>query len=400
MSLLNFIGSSPGITRPARALQEAKTPVKVYANLQYGWFIAFPWYNEYIDPVPGEGDTISVTGWDDVRTSYLNTAPVDWETIASQASTAGVDYVTLFAKNARGFRFWDSQALQSFSGYSYDGYTIPLYGSNFSISESPLSLDNSFLQNGIDAFKAQGIEVGLYYNIGRDFHIRTDLNAEESTIGSATFYAKYDEWRALVEAEIAELISTFPDVIFIWGDAASVRYPHLNNSGSNVRYENIQSLYDVFTDEVAFLANFNIGFDPTGSENTDSFKYNGNLKFFPVDLRGFEWYHDADLADDSEYNATIVHNGANYYIPVDTTYSAVYRIDGSAVEQIQYPWLDNTTGYWNGQTINQIRTQQEIQDEYDRCQTDGVKFNCTIPIRHYTNDIDPTLLNRLQNLVL
>lgn len=393
--MINFYSTiSNKFISPSTSFGNANVNVRKHSQFKYGWFFHVPYYLEYVTPTPSDVVPIPTTGFDDVRTMFNKTTMPDWDNMASLASGASVDYVVLQIKNGRGFRFWDSQALDNYNGgssHSYNGFTVPLY-TNFKITKAPLSLDNSYIQDAINSFNSLGIEVVLYYDIGFDYNLRTDLTTTESITGGASFYAYYDVYHDFVKAEIQEILTTFKNFNYMWWDN-TVRYPQIDSNGNDARYSNYLSLYNAakaIRQNICIISNILSSLTITN----DSLYQNGKLKFFPTDIKAVEEPLDT-IADKSEYNSTTTHDSVDYYIPSEVAYTGLFR-DAFW----QYPWLDNTTGYWTGYGINQIQTQQQFQDGYDVARSYGVPFLCNVPLRHNTNDIDSTYLSRLQGLTL
>lgn len=126
--------------------------------------------------------------------------PSEW---AKQAKAAGMKYVVFTTKHHEGFCLWDTK------------YT------DYNIMNTPYGKD--LLRELVDAFRAEGIRIGLYYSLidwhHPDFTIdinhprRRDANAKELNNGrDMTKYAEY------MRNQVTELLTGYGKIDILWFD--------------------------------------------------------------------------------------------------------------------------------------------------------------------------------------
>ncbi|MHC4889599.1 MAG: alpha-L-fucosidase, partial [Planctomycetota bacterium] len=179
---------SPGTKKPVKVLQDD------FLKLKFGMFIHFnmatykgvQWVSGYPDPStfnPGV-DTVNTDAW------------------ADTAVSAGMKYGVLTAKHVSGFSLWDSEHT------TYD------------VMHPDCPYKQDLVAQFIKSFKSRGLKVGLYYcwrNPGFD----TGKNKGKFKVlppecDPATHTLK--EQNEFQKAQIAELLTRYPDVFYVWND--------------------------------------------------------------------------------------------------------------------------------------------------------------------------------------
>ena len=133
--------------------------------------------------------------------------PVDW---AKQAKAAGMKYAVFTTKHHEGFCMFDSK------------YT------DYKVTNTPYGKD--IVKDYVEAFRAEGIRVGLYYSLidwhHPDFTIdwihprRLDPDAEEQNQGRDM--KKYTEY---MRNQVTELMTNYGKIDIFWADFSYTRRP-------------------------------------------------------------------------------------------------------------------------------------------------------------------------------
>jgi alpha-L-fucosidase len=174
-----------------------KKPVKVlqedFRKLEFGMFIHYnmatykgvQWVSGYHNPADfNPGGTVDTDAW------------------ADAAVSAGMKYGVLTAKHVAGFCLWDSEHT------TYD------------VMHPDCPYKQDLVAQFIKSFKSRGLKVGLYYcwrNPGFD----TGKNKGKFKVlppecDPATHTLK--EQNEFQKAQIAELLTMYPDVFYVWND--------------------------------------------------------------------------------------------------------------------------------------------------------------------------------------
>lgn len=374
----------PEMFRPPSS---ANAMTDAYQAMKLGWFIHDPYNGEYLDPAyDTSGD------WSDARTSIKMNW--DFSAWAAQAAATNVDYVLIHVKNARGFRWWDNSDIDLYPTETYNGVTVPQYGTTYTIASptlSGLSIDENHIQTAIDAFVAQGLKVGFYYNIGLDINYRT-AGGNVTNIGTAAIYQRFDEYCSFVEREAVDLINKFTGWHYFWMDGARQAYPRQNSIGDTnqaVAVLNYQRLYQkmkLANSNIMLVANF------YGPANGNTLYASESLDFFPVDVISAEIFWKP--TDNSELsNPVSAFRGNNYYIPKELSWSGLYRDTNT----IQYPWLQQEI--FPSGDLNKCYDQTTFQTQYDLADSLGVPFAVNVPVKH-DGTFDSTTMTRIASITL
>jgi alpha-L-fucosidase len=151
---------------------------------------------------------------DDYEARYFRTFdpdlfdPRDW---ARRARAAGMRYVVITAKHHEGFCLWDS----AFTSYK--------------ATNTPFGRDA--LRDIIEAFRAEGLRIGLYYSL-LDWHhpqFPIDLhhplrNHPDAVAMNAS--RDMEVYRQYMRDQVTELLTGYGDIDIIWFDFS---YPHLSD---------------------------------------------------------------------------------------------------------------------------------------------------------------------------
>ena len=176
---------APGTQKPVKVLQDE------FLKLKFGMFIHFnletykgvQWVAGYHSPSDfNPGGKIDTDAW------------------ADAAVSAGMKYAVLTAKHVSGFCLWDSK------------YTT------YDVMNPDCPYKKDLVAQFIKSFKSRGLKVGLYY--GWRHPGFGDLNKykvlpPECDPATHTL-AEQNEFQ---KAQIAELLTNYPDVFYIWNDA-------------------------------------------------------------------------------------------------------------------------------------------------------------------------------------
>lgn len=166
-----------------------------FLKLKFGMFIHYnmatyqgvQWVPGYPDPAdfnPGV-DIVNTDAW------------------ADAAVSAGMKYAVLTVKHVGGFCLWDSK------------YTT------YDIMHPDCPYQKDFVAQFIESFKNRGLKVGLYYCWRNPGFENTKRNEEYKVLPPECDPATHtiDEQIKFQKEQIAELITKYPDVFYIWNDA-------------------------------------------------------------------------------------------------------------------------------------------------------------------------------------
>jgi hypothetical protein len=332
-------------------------------------------------------------GVEDLECYY--TENFNWTGIADQIASLGfIDYIIFRAKVETGFCHWPTQV--QFPTFQYNGVTVPQRGNDFNLGNSYYS-GIGVTDDNIDRFMSEfarvGIKTGIYYPIGRDVNVRTDLpDSELQNSSDPAIYGRYDEYHDYVISHVEELMTLYSPEIF-WLDNLT-KHPWLNNSGADDRWQKQARVYSAIRDKnpnTIIMGNLNV-YSDGGS------LYTGNkLQYYPLDVISQEYHREVP---DNEYQDLKSHEGRNVLIPMERLYDGLYSDD----KEVQYAWWDPASSS-APTNPNQVRDQTTYQNEYDRAKTLGATpcFNFgPLPASVGTGKhlVDSTTMTRLNNLIL
>jgi alpha-L-fucosidase len=178
-------------------IRSDELPLSEFLKLKFGMFIHYnmatyqntQWVDGYPDPSefdPGV-ETIDTDAW------------------AEAAVAAGMKYAVLTAKHVGGFCLWDSK------------YTT------YDVMHPDCPYQNDLVAQFIKSFSDRGLKVGLYYCWR---HPGFDVNAKKKNKEYKVLPPECDPATHTMEeqiefqkSQIAELITKYPDVFYIWNDA-------------------------------------------------------------------------------------------------------------------------------------------------------------------------------------
>ncbi|ANU38143.1 alpha-L-fucosidase [Vibrio scophthalmi] len=139
--------------------------------------------------------------------------------LAKLAKKSGFKYVVFTAKHHDGFAMWDSK------------YT------DYKVTNTPYKKD--IMKEVIDAFRSEGIEIGLYYSLidwnHADFKIdgyHPDRNRVDLEKESQKDMTKYQQF---IKNQITELLTEYGDISYLWFDFSYENKfkDHLKGKGKN-----------------------------------------------------------------------------------------------------------------------------------------------------------------------
>lgn len=301
------------------------------------------------------------------------------------------------AKNETGFCHWPT-AVQFAGGipFTYNGVTVPQW-TDFNITNSHISglgVTSDTIPRFMAAFANVGIKTGIYYPIGRDQNVRTNMsNTELRNSSDPDIYGRYDQYHIYCRDHIEELMTLYNPEIF-WLDNLN-HHPWINNSGSDIKRENHEDIYNKMKSinkNIIIMGNLNV-------EDTGGTLYEGgNIKYFPIDIISQEF---ASEVPDNEYSDNMTDNGNPYKVPKERLWDGLFNDDNP---DVQYDYWDPAAP-GAPTNPNQVKTQQDFQDAYDRAITLGATPNFNIgpiPASVGTNKhlIDATYLSRLAGISL
>jgi alpha-L-fucosidase len=141
-----------------------------------------------------------VAGYHDPSTFNPGVETIDTDAWADAAVAAGMKYGVLTAKHVSGFCLWDSK------------YT------SYDVMNPKCPYKKDLVAQFIKSFKSRGLKVGLYYcwrNPG--FGSPNTYKVLPPECDPATHTPQ--EQQKFQEAQIAELLTKYPDVFYLWNDA-------------------------------------------------------------------------------------------------------------------------------------------------------------------------------------
>ncbi len=148
--------------------------------------------------------------------------PKEWATLAKNA---GMKYVVFTAKHHDGFSMYDTK----FSDYK--------------VTNSPIGRD--LLRELIDAFRAEGIRIGLYYSLidwhHPDFLVNEHIHPERNNTLEIANDKNRDKkkFQKFLKNQLTELMSNYGQIDVLFADFS---YPHKEN-GKGKEYWNSEDLY-------------------------------------------------------------------------------------------------------------------------------------------------------------
>ncbi len=181
--------SRPQDEQPTSEAQPVAVLQEEFRRLEFGMFIHFnmatyhgvQWVEGYPDPSSFDlGSSIDTDAW------------------ADAAVSAGMTYAVLTAKHVSGFCLWDSQHT------TYD------------VLHPDCPYPEDLVAQFIRSFKSRGLKVGLYYCWRHPgFDEKYKVLPPECDPATHTL----EEQKRFQKAQIAELLSEYPDVFYLWNDA-------------------------------------------------------------------------------------------------------------------------------------------------------------------------------------
>ena len=178
-------GKAGDATKPVKALQQE------FRKLKFGMFIHYnmatykgvQWVAGYHSPA-----------------DFSPGARIDTDAWADAAVSAGMKYGVLTAKHVAGFCLWDSK------------YTT------YDVMHPDCPYQKDLVAQFIKSFKSRGLKVGLYYCWRHPgFGDPKKFKVLPPECDPATHTLK--EQNKFQKAQIAELLTKYPDVFYIWNDA-------------------------------------------------------------------------------------------------------------------------------------------------------------------------------------
>lgn len=136
--------------------------------------------------------------------------PVEW---ARLAKAAGMKYVVLTAKHHEGFCLWDSKF------------------TDFKVTNTPCGKD--VLRAFVDAFRAEGIKIGIYYSLldwhhpdfTVDFHHPLRDSADARAANAQRDFKRYAMY---MRDQVEELLTQYGEISVVWYDFS---YPRADGDG-------------------------------------------------------------------------------------------------------------------------------------------------------------------------
>jgi alpha-L-fucosidase len=188
--LLSFFLLSANAQKPAKLMT-----VRDFLDLKFGMFIHYnmatykgvQWVEGYPEPsefAPGV-DVIDTDAW------------------ADAAVAAGMRYAVLTAKHVGGFCLWDSK------------YTT------YDVMHRDCPYQKDLVAQFIESFQSRGLKVGLYYCWRHPGFDANKKNFEYKVLPPECDPVTHtmQEQIEFQKVQIAELITEYPDVFYIWNDA-------------------------------------------------------------------------------------------------------------------------------------------------------------------------------------
>jgi alpha-L-fucosidase len=186
------------LSQPDKEAPDTKKTVEMlqdeFLKLQFGMFIHFnlatykgvQWVSGYHDP-----------------STFNPGSKIDTDAWADAAVSAGMKYGVLTAKHVSGFCLWGSK------------HTM------YDVMHPDCPYQKDLVAQFIKSFKSRGLKAGLYYcwrnpgfdtgkNKGKFKVLPPECDPATHTL---------DEQHAFQKAQIAELLTKYPDIFYIWNDA-------------------------------------------------------------------------------------------------------------------------------------------------------------------------------------
>jgi len=179
--------ASPDAKKSVRELQED------FLKLKFGMFIHYnmatyrgvQWVSGYHDP-----------------STFNPGSRVDTDAWAEAAESAGMNYAVLTVKHVSGFCLWDSR------------YTT------YDVFHPDCPYRQDLVAQFIKSFRSRGLKVGLYY-CWRHPGFKEKFKVLPPECDPATH--TLEEQNEFQKAQIAELLTRYPDVFYLWNDALDNR---------------------------------------------------------------------------------------------------------------------------------------------------------------------------------
>jgi len=144
-----------------------------------------------------------VEGYPDPSEFALGVDMIDTDAWADAAVAAGMKYAVLTVKHVGGFCLWDSK------------YTT------YDVMHPDCPYQKDLVAQFIESFKSKGLKVGLYYCWRHPGFDRTKDKKEYKVLPPECDPATHsmEEQIEFQKAQIAELLTKYPEVFYIWNDA-------------------------------------------------------------------------------------------------------------------------------------------------------------------------------------
>ncbi len=182
---------------------------------------------------------------------------LDTDQWAAVAQRMGAEYAVFTAQHHMGFSMWDSKVTHDGREYDFD----------VASTEDPTDVVDRFLTS----FRAVGIHAGLYYNIGKNLHVRGPvLDIDVATGRRPDRSQDYEAYEALVIAQLEELLTNYGHIPLLYLDAPGW-YPKES-------FERLHPAIKMISEDTIVIMNIPPQFRSSG----------GAPIFWPLDAMSFE----------------------------------------------------------------------------------------------------------------
>lgn len=157
-----------------------------------------------------------VSGYPDPAVFDPGTATIDTDAWADAAKSAGMSYGVLTVKHVAGFCLWDSDHTE------YD------------VMHPDCPYQKDLVAQFCESFKSRGLKVGLYYcwrHPGFGDPAKFKVLPPECDPAKHTI----EEQIAFQKKQIAELLTKYPDVFYIWNDALDPKLMPADEALTHIR---------------------------------------------------------------------------------------------------------------------------------------------------------------------
>jgi len=203
ISLLLSISSFSNTDERAESEEQKEQRMEWWVNARFGMFIHFGLYSLPAEHAWYKSKNFLTTEQYQKYVDHFNPDLLNPKEWAKTAKETGMKYMVITAKHHDGFCLWDSR------------YT------DYDVSSTPFKRD--IIREVIDAFRAEGIRIGIYYSL-LDWHHPEYTTDHKHPLRNNQDYVEEDQsrdmqvYRDYMKNQITELLTDYGKIDLLWLD--------------------------------------------------------------------------------------------------------------------------------------------------------------------------------------